>query len=98
MKFSGSTNIIHKPDVVISGSRYIGSCDSLALTVGSSTGNIGKPLYFKWSAYSDNLLWDTQSGSTYILTLTALETFGVESLRIELWTENWVCLFILYHW
>ena len=87
---------IHKPDVVISGSRHAGSCDSLVLTVGSSTGNIGKPLYFKWSAsYSDHFL-SSEDGPTYILTPNALETFGVESLRIELYTENWVCLFILY--
>ena len=91
--------IIHKPNVVISGSRYIGSCDSLILNVGSSTGNMGKSLYYRWSTNTNRLEWNSESGtgesaSKYVLTQGALQTFGVNILRIELYTENWVCFII----
>lgn len=88
--------IIHEPNVVISGSRHTGPCDDLSLRVGSSTGNIGKSLFYEWRTYSyaesQDLLWESKLGSSYSLSHGAWDTFNeAETLRIELYTENWVC-------
>ena len=88
-------NIIRQPSVVISGSRHNGLCDDLVLSVGSSTGNIGKSLFYQWSAYSytqsNDFLWESVEGSTYSLSPNAWNAFNnAETLRIELYTENWV--------
>ena len=85
---------VHKPDVIVSGSRHIGSCDSLILNIGSTSGNIGKSLYHKWNVYFETQFLDSEEGTQYILSPAALQTFDVKLLRIELYSENWVCLII----
>ena len=91
-----SPQVVHTPNVVISGSRHIGYCDHLVLNIGSTHGNIGKSLYYKWSVYfEEQFLANSKiSESEYILTPSALETFGVDLLRIELSSENWVCILL----
>ena len=92
---------IPKPVVVISGSRFVGSCDFLTLTVGSTEGNMGKPVDYEWSVHSETellrgeLLLTVNGTSTLNIGPSELRELNEDLLRIELFSRNWVCDSIL---
>ena len=88
---------IPTPNAVISGSRFVGYCDTLLLTVGSVEGNVGKPLEYQWIVLSvdTGLLLAVDTTSTLEISPSNLEDFNQKLLRIQLHSRNWVCWLLL---
>eukprot|EP01083_Nonionella_stella_P047137 126186_1 len=85
-------SVIPSPNVIISGSRHIGFCDDLVLNIGNTEGNIGKALYYEWKVYFGRQFLTQRKGfeRQFVLRQAALQTFGVDLLRIELYSQNWL--------
>ncbi len=91
--------MIDKPSVVVSGSRYTSTCNHLTLNVGSTQRNIGKSLYHKWNVYFDTFQYrETFIGSEFTFPIAKFETFSnIELVKIVLYSENWVCVFLCFY-